>query len=232
VDAEAQSTLGKLGVWRQWSPSRVLFRQGQACDGVHLVTEGLVKLVRCGNNGREQILSLEGPGSLLAVCPLLDAEAYPLTAIAIRSTRTIYITRAEYTGLRLSSPALQEAFSRQIARRIRHLVQLVDNIALKTVDERVATLLVQTAHDAGLLEDGCEMTLPFNQEQMANEVASTRESVARALKRIVRAGLIEHHRGRVRFRDVSVLLEYAHMNADALNAFPRESELQTIYLSV
>src|SRR6185436_17443479 len=64
-----------------------VFEEGTAAEGLFIVMEGRVRLVRISRGGREQVLHSEGPGATLGEVPLLDGDGYVATAIATEPSR-------------------------------------------------------------------------------------------------------------------------------------------------
>ena len=85
------------------------------------------------------------------------------------------------------------------------MVGLVEKISLRDVLARVAMTLLEHAERGGPVRDGTELVLPRTQDEMAAELATTRESIARALGRMRREGAIEQQGPRVRIRSVAAL---------------------------
>jgi CRP-like cAMP-binding protein len=69
----------------------------------------------------------------------------------------------------------------------------------------VAAALVDYAEQAGSFRDGAVFLLPRTQEELAAELATTRESVARTLARLRKAGVIVQDGPHIRMRDVARL---------------------------
>jgi CRP/FNR family cyclic AMP-dependent transcriptional regulator len=94
-------------------------------------------------------------------------------------------------------PALARALLREFTGRLRHLVDLVDTLALHTVQGRLAGLLLAQAEAA---ERG-EPVLPLTQAEMAAQLGTVREMVGRTLKSFEALGLIRIERGAIQLLD-------------------------------
>lgn len=168
----------------------MVFRKGEVCHGLYLVLEGRVKVYRSSPDGREQILHIEGPGNPLAELPLFDGGPYPASARTLEDSRLLFLPLDAFQSLYRQNPEVADAVIRDLGRRLRRLVALVDKVSLKDVGSRVATALIDYAVAASSFRDGAVFLLPRTQEELAAELATTRESVARGLGRLRRAGII------------------------------------------
>ncbi len=182
-----------------------LFRRGEACHGLYVVVEGRVKVYRSSPDGREQVLHVQGPGDTVAEVPLFDGGPYPASARALEDTRILFLPRDAFQWLYQHNPEIADAVIRDLGRRLRRMVALVEKVSLKDVHARVAATLLEYAEAADAAYDGASFTVPRTQEELAGELATTRESVARGLARLRRDGAIEQMGARVRILDIARL---------------------------
>ncbi len=207
-DDGLEAVAGQVSI-RAVARNGFVFRRGAPCAGLHIVVEGRVKVYRASPDGREQILHVEGPGRPLAELPLFDGGPYPASARALEDSRLLFLSRDAFQRLYRSHPEIADAVIGDLARRLRRMVRLVDTIALKEVPARVASALAEDAAEAGVMRDGGEFRLGRTQEALAEELATTRESVARALAALRGAGIIHQRGARI------VILNALHLDAVA-----------------
>ncbi len=192
-------------VFKSFPRRSILFRKGEPCRGLYVVVEGSVRVYRANREGREQVLHTQGPGQPLAEVPLFDAGPYPASARALEDSRLLFLPIGDFQHLYRTHPEIADATIRELGRRLRKMVGLVEKISLRDVPARVAMTLLEYAEAAGALRDGGEFHLPRTQEELGAELATTRESVARALGRLRKGGLIQQEGARVRILSVDGL---------------------------
>jgi CRP/FNR family transcriptional regulator len=175
---------------RTYPRGATVFRKGEICHGLYVVLEGQVKIYRSSPDGREQILHIEGPGDPLAELPLFDGGPYPASARTLAESRLLFLPLDAFQSLYRQNPEIADAVIHDLGRRLRRLVALVHRVSLKDVGSRVATALIDYAETASAFRDGAVFLLPRTQEELAAELATTRESVARGLGKLRRAGII------------------------------------------
>lgn len=210
LSEEAQRAVASRAVIRTVPRDTVLFRKDEPCRGLHVVVSGTVRVYRSNRDGREQVIHTQGPGQALAEVPLFDEGPYPASARAMEESRILFLPLNEFQWLYRNHPEIADATIHELGRRLRRMVRLVEKISLKDVPARVAMTLLEYAERAGRVADGAEFELPRTQEQLAAELATTRESVARALSRLRKQGVIEQAGARIRIRDVARLEAVAH----------------------
>ena len=179
-----------------------LFRKGEACRGLHLVLEGRVKVYRATPDGQEQVLHTQGPGQPLAEVPLFDGGPYPASAEAVEESRLLFLALEDFQWLYQHHPEIAGVVIRELGRRLRRMVMLVEKLSLSDVPTRVAAALLEFAEAEGALDPGAQFRLPRTQQELAGELGTSRESVARSLARLRREGVIAQNGARIRVLDL------------------------------
>ncbi|TVP42294.1 MAG: Crp/Fnr family transcriptional regulator [Gemmatimonadales bacterium] len=206
-------------VVRKVPARRQLFRMGDPCEGLWVVVRGRVRVYRASRSGREQVLHDQGPGQPLAEVPLFDGGSCPAHARAEEDSELLFLPRADFELLYRSEPAIADAVIRDLGRRLRGAVRLIEKISLRDVPSRVGLTLLEFASAATgppgpdgaarVGAAGVDRSRPFElsltQTELAESLAATRESVARGLRTLREEGLIEQEGTRVRIPDPEAL---------------------------
>ena len=179
-----------------------LFDIGQACQALPLVLSGSIRVFKRAENGREISLYRVRPGELCLVTVgcLLGSDAYPATGISESEIRAIALPRALFLHLTESHPPFRQAVFHLFSERLTGLMQLVEEITFRKLDQRLATLL---AARAPLVQD--------SHQQLADELGSVREIVSRLLKGFAAQGLVSLGREQLNIVDRNGLQKIAAM---------------------
>lgn len=218
LSEETLSTVASRTVVKRYPKDGMLFRQGQEARGLFVIVAGGVKIYQSGPDGREQTLHVERPGHSLAEIPLFDGSPYPASARAAEESRILFLPRDAFEWLYRNNPDIADAIIRELGRRLRRLVRLVDRLALKSVPARVAATLLEVAASSGCARDGGELVLQPTQEELAAELGTTRESVSRALSTLRREKVIQMKGQNVRILDFEALRETAGVSLAAVSS--------------
>jgi len=178
-----------------------LFRKGEPCRGLHVVLEGRVKVYRASPDGQEQVLHMQGPGQPLAEVPLFDGGPYPASAEVLEESRLLFLAVEDFQWLYQHHPEIAGAVIRELGRRLRRMVGLVEKLSLNDVPTRVAQSLVEFAEAEGALGARSEFRLPRTQQELAAELGTSRESVARSLAKLRHDGVIAQNGARISVLD-------------------------------
>jgi CRP-like cAMP-binding protein len=205
---EALRAVALRSVYRSYPRDTMIFRRGEACRGLFVVIEGRVQVYRSRRDGREQTLHSQGPGQALGEVPLFDGGTYPASARAVEESRLLYLSIDDFQWLYRMHPELADSIIRELGRRLRRMVGLVEKISLRDVPARVALTLLEHAESAEIVaapEAGAQFDLRRTHDQLATELATTRESISRALNRLEREGVIRRQGSRVIVPDLAML---------------------------
>jgi CRP/FNR family transcriptional regulator len=198
--------LARAAVGRRYARGQVIFVEGEPCSGLHLVIEGEARIYKLSPQGREQVLQQVGPGRTFNEVAVWDGGPNPASAMAASDAVILVISREAVRRLALERPEVAWALLESIAARTRHLVTMVEDLALRSVKGRVARLLLaetEDSADAGELRRDQMVT----QAEMAARLGTVREMVGRALRDLADEGLIAFDRRRIVILDREKLVE-------------------------
>lgn len=194
------TALAAASVERRFDRGQVIFLEGDACAGLHIIGSGEVKIFKVSPQGREQILHRMGPGDTFNDVAVLDGGPNPASAGAVTDATLWVITRGEMQRLAQTYPALAWALIESIARRARHLVAMVEDLSLRSVKSRLARLLLSEAARAAT-QGELDRSQMVTQAEMAARLGTVREMIGRALRELSEDGLIEFDRHRIVIKD-------------------------------
>ena len=164
--------------------NEVLFLEGDAPRGMFVVRQGEVKIYKIGDNGREQILEVEGPGRSVAELPLFDGRPYPASAAALEDAVVLTLPASMFHRLLDRHPEIPRAVIASLAGRLRRMVTLVEEVSLKAVRERLAAVFLAMAGDGNT----CDLT--WTNQEIAARIGTVREIVSRTMAKMVHDGAI------------------------------------------
>lgn len=168
----------------------VIMLEGEQNGSLYYVRSGLVKVFKTSTAGREQMLHLIAAGQTFNDVPVFDGGPNPASAAAMERSIIYTIRASGLRGIMATNPALAEAVVQVLARRLRNLVALVENVSLRSVTARVAKILLDQESQEG------EAIYALTQQEMASLAGTVREVVGRALKELEIAGAIKMYQGR------------------------------------
>ncbi len=188
VDIQA---LARLTTRRRYPKDTVVFFENEQGDTLFMILEGRVRVTILGDDGREVILSVLGPGDFFGEISLLDNEPRSATAIAAEESELLLLHRADFQGAMSDNTSIGGALIRVLTARLRRANHQISTLALLDVYGRVARVILDIAREEGRrLKDGRIAFRRATHQELANRIGTTRETVTRMLKDLERQGLI------------------------------------------
>jgi len=189
LNAPALQEIARAIRSRQVTRGEQVLLEGEPSETAYFIAHGQVRIYRLSPAGREQALADLFPGHSFNLVPVVDGRPAPSSAVA-RTDGTLYLLgRADFDRLVGRYPSIARAVLTDFAGRLRHLTGLVEELALYSVAERLARLLLRMT-EAGAPER-------FTQQEIANRLGTVREVISRTLRDFQDAGLIRLERQRI-----------------------------------
>ncbi len=191
LDAEAAAALQ-----RQMRPSRlergdILFHEGDDGDSLFVIAEGKVKLGRTSKDARENLVAILGPGEMFGELSLFDPGPRTMTATAVAETQLLALSNDALTAALAGQPDLGKALLAALAKRLRRTNQHLADLVFTDVPGRVAKALLELSSRFGRqVDEGILVAHDLTQEELAQLVGASRETVNKALADFVSRGWV------------------------------------------
>jgi CRP/FNR family transcriptional regulator, cyclic AMP receptor protein len=183
-----------------------LFEHGEDGDGLFVVLEGTMRLSSVTSDGHETVLDFYGPGFWFGEVSPLAGEPRAFSAQAHDDTWVVHISSVHLEALLESHAPFSRALLRLEAQRLLVLLGAIETYSALSMEQRLAARLLMLAERFGVAgERGLELTLDLSHETLARLTGSTRQRVNTILNAWQRAGMMEHHYGRVVLSDLDRL---------------------------
>jgi CRP/FNR family transcriptional regulator len=181
---------------RLYQRGEVICWQDDVCTALYIISRGSVKLFKLSPKGRELIIRVFSEGASFNEVPIFDQGTNPVNVAALEDSH-IWVVDAQVirTCVR-QHPEMAQAVILNLAHNLRMLVGVVEELSFYQVTNRLARLLSRLPSEQ--LEDQ-----RLTQDQLAAQLGTVREVVARSLRDLERSGAI-----RVRRRQILVLNEH------------------------
>jgi len=190
-ESEVSKLAARCGI-RPYSPGETLFSEGEPCKGLYIVVSGRIRIFKTSVNGREQVLTVEGPGASVAELPVFDGGTYPASGSAIEKTEVLFISRADLRAICLENPEVSLKILQVVGQRLRRLVGIIEELSFTTVRHRLISWLLRQAGAEGRATDrGTVFSLNASHQELAAQIGTVRELFSRNLAQLQAQSLIE-----------------------------------------
>jgi len=182
LDEEAATALRASMDSVQLSKGQILFHEGERGERLYIITEGKMKLGHTSADGRESLLAVLGPAELLGELSLFDPGPRTATATALTDVALMGLGHAALRPWLTGRPEVAEALLGALAQRLRRTNEQMADLVFSDVPGRVAKTLLELGDKFGRqLPDGLHVTHDMTQEELAQLVGASRETVNKAL---------------------------------------------------
>jgi CRP/FNR family transcriptional regulator len=195
-------TLTGLGVVRTFSEGDVILNENAYIRAIPIVTKGNVKVMRSDEDGKEILLYYikAGESCIMSFLGGIHHETSKVSAIAEEETEILFVPIDKVSVLIKENPDWLDYIFRLYHKRFEELLEVVNSIAFRKMDERLLNLI----------KSKCEITgshvLDVTHEKLAAELGTARVVVSRLLKKMEHDGLVKLGRNRISVNDKSTSL--------------------------
>ncbi|MDN5721797.1 MAG: Crp/Fnr family transcriptional regulator [Corynebacterium sp.] len=177
-----------------------IFDEGEPGDRLFIIIDGKVKLARHAPDGRENLLTIMGPSDMFGELSIFDPGPRTSAAVCVTEVTAAVMDSQMLHDWISDHPEISEQLLRVLARRLRRTNNALADLIFTDVPGRVAKALLQLANRFGVQEGGAlRVHHDLTQEEIAQLVGASRETVNKALAEFA-------HRGWIRLEGKSVLI--------------------------
>jgi len=194
LDEDATKALRAGVVEVQLGRGEHLFEEGDAGDRLYVVLDGKIKLTRAAADGRENLTSVLGPGEMFGELSLFDPRPRTMGAVAVTDARLAALAHDELRGWLAGRPDVAMHLLRALVQRLRRTNDVLSDLVFTDVPGRVAKALLDLAQRFGTQEEGgLQVNHDLTQEELAQLVGASRETVNKALADFSARGWLQLH---------------------------------------
>ncbi len=196
LDASALVQVERAAIRRVYDAEQVIFIEGEPCSGLYIVERGWLKAVKIGLDGREQTLQTLGPGDVFNAISVFTEAPNQATVEALEETTLWLVPRDAMLRLLDENPSLARLVIQDLAGRVQHLISLVEDLSLRSVEARLARLLLE--HSEG---EEVQRRQWATQAEMASRLGTVPDVLNRALRKLAEQGMIRVARHQIQILD-------------------------------
>lgn len=167
-----------------------IFEEGEVTNGIYCIKDGVCKLSKLSDNGKDQIVKLVKPGELLGQRSMISDEPANLSAVALEDMEVCFIPRSEVMQFFTQNNQFSMNVMRTICDDLKGADDHMVNMAQKTVRQRLAETLIYLEDTFGKNDDGT-LRIQLSREELAGMIGTATESCIRLLSELNKSDYIE-----------------------------------------
>jgi CRP/FNR family transcriptional regulator len=200
ADGRLMQELSAVGLAAHLTRGQSICHEGDACSQLALLTSGAARVFKLAESGREITLYRVEPGEccILTASCMLSGRAFPANAVVESDLEAVLVPEPQLLKWMTTSGSWRHFLWSLLAGRLGDVISLVEEVAFRRMDERLAEYLAEYALHRGPV-------LQATHGQIAADLGTSREVVSRVLKDFELRGLLQLSRGRIELSDPQAL---------------------------
>ena len=200
LDGEAMDRICRLMTVREVKKHEILWLEQEPARMIYFVAEGIVKLFKTSQGGKEQILRLARPGDCFGHAGALNGGFHPESVQAVVPSVLYGLTSHDLDLLLAEHPRLARNTIKLLATEMHHYMSLVEDLSLRCVSGRLAKMLLNNN-----VRGDCDTSLILTRADMAAMTGTVREVIGKSLKALEDKGVISYDRHKITIQDWDAL---------------------------
>ena len=200
ADAQLMRELTAAGLGAHLRRGQGICHEGDACSQLALLTSGSARVFKLAESGREITLYRVDPGEccILTASCMLSGRAFPANAVVESDLEAVLVPEPQLLRWMTTSASWRHFLWSLLAGRLGDVISLVEEVAFRRMDQRLAEYLAGHAVQKGPV-------LQATHGQIAADLGTSREVISRMLKDFELRGLLQLSRGRIELGDPQAL---------------------------
>lgn len=207
LDADLVELITQHMRYHEYAAGQIVFLEGGQDVALYIVDTGWLKAVKSSPEGREQVLHFIGPSEVFNAIGVFVADSNPATVIALETSSVWLIEQRTMLDLFDQRPELGKLVIRRLAGRVQQLIQMVEDLSLRSIEARLARYLVEQSEEEQLVRPRWA-----TQAEIANRLGTVPDVLNRALRSLVRENLIRVERHQIQILDYTGLKSKAGLD--------------------
>lgn len=169
------------------NPGKIFYMPEDSGEVLFLLKKGRVQLYRISPNGKKLIVATLGPGAIFGEMSLVGQGMHNTFAESVDECLLCVMSRADVERLMREKPQVAFRFVEALGDRVNQLEASLEEIAFKSIPERLASLLLRLAEEQG----GNDTVKGYTHQDLGEMLGTYRETITQTLNDFKAEGMIE-----------------------------------------
>jgi len=187
----------------EFKAGNTVYNKGESGEELYVIIDGNIKVSSVSSDGREAMFGILSPGDLLGESNLLNSSTRAETAVAANNTKLIVFSNKKFLPFLEDYPKLAIKLVEILSDRLRNANSKYEETIFLDMPTRLAKILIELVEaQANTLPYVTRNILKYTQQELANLLGVSRESVNRQLRVWESNHLIEVTRGQILIKNL------------------------------
>lgn len=181
--------------------------------GLYCVSTGKIKITRTGNDGKEAIVRIAGPGDVLGHRSLFSNEKYEATATVLEDSSICFLEKSYIYSALKTNPSIAMSMIEKLSRDMGIAERRSAGMFQKNARERLAELFLEFADEYGIQEPArIRLNIRLSRDEMASIIGSAHETVIRLISEFKEEGIVQLEGKTIFVTNKEKLREFANIH--------------------
>jgi len=194
-----------------YKKGEVIFHEGDRGHGLYCIYKGKVKVLKLGDEGKEQIVRLANNADVLGYRSLLSDEPYFATATALEDSMICYVSKNKFQKVLKRNSDLSFKTIQLLTNDLKESEKKIINITQKPVIERISEALLILKDKFGFLSDGKTLNVTLSRKEMGDLAGVTPETTIRTLSELNKKRIINLIGKQIQLIDLGRIINLANL---------------------
>jgi CRP-like cAMP-binding protein len=201
-------------VMNSYKKGQTIFFQGNPPFGLYCIASGKIKVSKVGNDGKESIVRIAGPGDVLGHRSLFSKENYSATATVIEDAAICFLDKNYIYSALKNDPTIALNMIEKLSKDMGAAEARNASMSQKSARERLAELFLTFMKNYGHEEsDGrVRLDIKLNRDEIASIVGTAHETIIRLISEFKDEGIMEQEGKVIYILNEEKLLEFANLD--------------------
>lgn len=185
--------------------------EGTQASSFYLIHDGMVKVVKHTNFGKDVILDIYISGEMFLLEPVFDNQLYPASAIAVEDTTILTIDKRKLVRYMDQNPRMMRLALKEMASRVRRLNSQIKDLSVGKVDYRIANIMLKLGEKIGKedIEGKIKIDISLSRQDIADLCGTTIETAIRTMSKFAKNDIMKASRNSIVIMDRDRLVDIA-----------------------
>ncbi len=203
------TSLMEIVIYKEYPKNYTIVRHNDMGDAMFIILDGSVKVSLFSENGREVILDIIEKGGFFGEMSIIDKMPRSANIITMDKTQTIMIKRNDFMNLLVQYPNISINILKELVGRLRKADDIINSLSIHDVLGRISRFITKIfiSNEVPLV-NGAVVAFNFTHKDIAARVGTTRESVTRALNKMLEKHILSIEDKKLVIYNTNKLMEY------------------------
>jgi len=173
---------------KKYRKGEFIFRDGEDSHMLYVVNQGVVKISKLTESGKEQIIRFLFKGDFFGQFALLQNKKHYAHAEVLEASTVCQIHQQDFHAILKSNPDMAYRFLLAVSERLQQADEWISTISLLEVERRLARILLLFHSKSGVSQH--ILQLPVAKKELAHWLGTTPETISRKFSQLEEQGIL------------------------------------------